>query len=29
MDSLFLPSTRGGTSAANYEIYVINLDGTG
>lgn len=29
MDSLFLPSTRGGTSAANHEIYAINLDGTG
>jgi Tol biopolymer transport system component len=29
MDSLFLPSTRGGTSANDYEVYAINLDGTG
>jgi TolB protein len=29
MDSVFLPSRRGGTSSATYEVYVINLDGSG
>ena len=29
MDSVLLPSRRGGTSAATYEVYVVNLDGSG